>query len=148
MMQRSLSCSVLALGVAMAVTASVAAQQPTPAVPAAPGAAGARATTATPELPPGYVIGTGDVLSIVFWRDKDMSADVVVRPDGKISLPLLNEVQAAGYPPEQLRAALVTAAAKYIEDPNATVVVKEIHSRNVFITGNVAKPGTDRKSVV
>ena len=141
-MQRSRSCSVLALGVAMAVTASAAAQQPTPAVPAAPGAADARATTVTPVLPPGYVIGAGDVLSIVFWRDKDMSADVVVRPDGKISLPLLNEVQAAGYPPEQLRVALVTAAAKYIEDPNATVVVKEIHSRNVFITGNVAKPGT------
>ena len=82
------------------------------------------------------------MLSIVFWRDKDMSADVVVRPDGKISLPLLNDVQAAGLTPEQLRAQLVKAAAKFIEDPNATVVVKEIHSRKVFITGNVAKPGT------
>ena len=55
-------------------------------------------------LPPGYVIGPDDVLSIVFWRDKDMSADVVVRPDGKISLPLLNDVQAAGLTPDQLRA--------------------------------------------
>ena len=53
--------------------------------------------------PTGYVIGPDDVLSIVFWRDKDMSADVTVRPDGKISLPLLNDIQAAGPTPDQLR---------------------------------------------
>jgi polysaccharide export outer membrane protein len=99
------------------------------------------AATSVP-LPPGYVIGPEDVLSVMFWRDKDMSADVVVRPDGKISLPLLNDVDAAGLTPEQLRGQLVKSAAKFVEDPNATVVVKEIHSRKVFITGNVAKPGT------
>lgn len=93
-------------------------------------------------VPPGYVIGAEDVLSIVFWRDKDMSADVVVRPDGKISLPLLQDVDAAGYAPEELRARLVKLASKYLEDPNATVVVKEIHSRKVFITGQVTKPGS------
>jgi polysaccharide export outer membrane protein len=93
-------------------------------------------------LPAGYLIGPEDVLSIVFWRDKDMSADVVVRPDGKISLPLLNEVQAAGLTPEQLRAHLTAAAAKFVTEPTASVVVKEIHSRKVFITGNVTKPGT------
>ncbi len=93
-------------------------------------------------VPADYVIGADDALSIVFWRDKDMSADVVVRPDGKISLPLVNEVQAAGFTPEQLRAAVVEAASKYIEEPNATVVVKEIRSRKVFITGNVAKPAS------
>jgi polysaccharide biosynthesis/export protein len=92
--------------------------------------------------PTGYVIGPQDVLSVVFWRDKDMSADVVVRPDGNISLPLLNEVAAAGLTPEQLRAKLTEAASKFVEDPTATVVVKEIHSRNVYITGNVAKPAT------
>ena len=97
---------------------------------------------ATPILPPGYVIGPADVLSIVFWRDKDMTADVTVRPDGKITLPLLNEVSAGGFTPEELRARLVEAAKAYIEDPNATVVVKEIRSRNVFITGSVAKPAT------
>jgi polysaccharide export outer membrane protein len=93
-------------------------------------------------LPTGYVIGPEDVLTIVFWRDKDMSGDFVVRPDGKISLPLLNDVQAAGLTPEQMRAQIEKSAQKYIEDPNASVVVKEIHSRKVFITGNVAKPGT------
>ncbi|MGH9421562.1 MAG: polysaccharide biosynthesis/export family protein [Thermoanaerobaculia bacterium] len=97
---------------------------------------------ATPVIPAGYVIGPSDVLSIVFWRDKDMTAEVTVRPDGKITLPLLNEVVAGGYTPEELRVRLVEAAKKFIEDPNATVVVKEIRSRNVFITGNVAKPAS------
>jgi polysaccharide export outer membrane protein len=93
-------------------------------------------------LPAGYLIGPEDVLSIVFWKDKDMSADVVVRPDGKISLPLVNEVQAAGLTPEQLRARLTEVASKFVTEPTAAVVVKEIHSRKVFITGMVAKPGT------
>lgn len=108
------------------------------------------ATSATPNgpvpagasLPAGYVIGPDDVLSIVFWRDKDMSAEVVVRPDGKISLPLVNDIQAAGTTPEQLRVLLEEAAGKVIKEPNATVVVKTINSRKVYITGNVLKPGT------
>jgi len=93
-------------------------------------------------VPPGYMIGAGDLLSIVFWRDKDMSADVTVRPDGRISIPLINEIVAAGSTPEELRARLTQAAGKLITDPDVTVVVKEIHSRNVYITGNVAKPST------
>jgi polysaccharide export outer membrane protein len=88
------------------------------------------------------VIGAEDVLSVVFWRDKEMSAEVVVRPDGKISLPLLNDVQATGYTPEELRAVVEKAASKYIAEPSATVLVKAINSRKVYITGNVAKPGT------
>ena len=91
---------------------------------------------------PAYVIGPDDELSIVFWRDKDLSADVVVRPDGKISLPLLNDIQAAGFTPDQLRENLVAAAGKYVEQPTATVVVKTIRSRNAYITGKVAKPGS------
>jgi polysaccharide export outer membrane protein len=81
------------------------------------------------------------VLSIIVWREKDLSADVAVRPDGKISLPLLNDVQAAGLTPEQLRLQLTEAAGKLIEEPNVTVVVKEINSRKVFVMGQVAKPG-------
>jgi polysaccharide export outer membrane protein len=99
-------------------------------------------TAAAPAVRPDYVIAPDDVLAIVFWRDKDLSGDVVVRPDGKITLPLLRDIEAAGSTPEQLRARLIQAAARYLEDPDATVVVKEIRSRNVFITGNVAKPGT------
>jgi polysaccharide biosynthesis/export protein len=125
---------------AIGVAASAAGQSVPPSTTAA--APAASVSTATSVLPAGYVIGPSDVLSIVFWRDKDMSADVTVRPDGNISLPLLNDVTAAGYTPDQLRAKLIEAASKYVEDPNATVVVKEIHSRNVFVTGNVAKPAT------
>ena len=119
--------------------AGAAGQQPPNAAPAPPSNGASGAVTAS--MPAGYVIGTDDVLSVVFWRDKDMSADAVtVRPDGKISLPLLNDVQAAGYTPDQLRVTLVQAASRFVDEPNATVLVKEIHSRKVFITGNVAKP--------
>jgi len=92
--------------------------------------------------PADYVIGNDDVLTVVFWRDKDMSTEVSVRPDGKISLPLLNDVQAAGLTPDELRANLSAAANKFIEDPTVSVVVKTINSRRVFITGQVGKPGT------
>jgi polysaccharide biosynthesis/export protein len=117
-------------------------QSPDVSPVAAAGKAEAPPPTASVTLPSGYVIGPDDVLAIVFWRDKDMSSEATVRPDGKISLPLLNDVHAAGLTPEQLREQIVSAAAKYVAEPNATVVVKEIHSLKVFITGNVAKPGT------
>jgi len=91
--------------------------------------------------PPDYVIGPDDVLTVVFWRDKDMTSDVTVRPDGKITVPLLNDVQAAGLSPDQLRTQLVEAASKLFEDPTVAVVVKAINSRKVFVTGNVGKPG-------
>jgi polysaccharide export outer membrane protein len=91
--------------------------------------------------PADYVIGPDDQLTVVFWREKEMSSDVAVRPDGKISLPLLNDVQAAGLTPEQLRLQLTEAASKFIEEPTVTVVVRQINSRKVFVVGNVAKPG-------
>jgi polysaccharide biosynthesis/export protein len=92
--------------------------------------------------PPGYVIGPLDVLEVLFWKDKDLSAEVVVRPDGRISLPLLNEIEAGGLTPEQLRFRVLESARRFIEEPTATVIVKQINSRNVFITGEVQKPGT------
>ena len=70
-----------------------------------------------------------------------MTADVAVRPDGKISLPLLNDVTAAGLTPSQLRDHLVEASKQYFEDPSVTVVVRQMNSRKVFITGEVNKPG-------
>ena len=94
------------------------------------------------ESPANYVIGPDDVLSVVFWRDKDLTSDVVVRPDGKISLPLLNDVQAGGLTPDQLREAVCTAARRFIEEPSVTVIVKQIKSRKLFITGQVEKPGS------
>ena len=123
------------------LTGSVVAAQP-PIAAEQRATDGSSAAPAGVSLPAGYVIGPEDVLTIVFWRDKDMSAEVVVRPDGKISLPLLNDVIAAGSTPDELRAQLVKSAGKYLEDPNATVVVKEIHSRKVFVTGQVSKAGS------
>ena len=111
----------------------------------APGAVQPRAAGLGPVAaiipPPEYVIGPNDMLSVLFWHDKDMSTDVLVRPDGNITLPLLNDIQAAGLTPEQLRERILVEARRYIEDPSPTVVVKEINSRKVFITGLVEKPG-------
>jgi polysaccharide export outer membrane protein len=91
--------------------------------------------------PDDYLIGVEDVLVIVFWRDKDMSAEVVVRPDGKITLPLINDVVAAGLTPDQLREKVSKEAERFIEEPAATVVVKQINSRKVYITGEVGRGG-------
>jgi polysaccharide export outer membrane protein len=130
---------------ALTFAAPVFAQTQTPA-PAAqststPAAAVAAPRPTDPVVPPGYVIGTDDVLSIVYWKDKDMSADAKVRPDGRIALPLINEVHAAGLTPEQLHKKLTDESKKYMEDANITVVVREINSRKAFITGEVNKPG-------
>jgi polysaccharide export outer membrane protein len=95
----------------------------------------------TPDQRANYVIGPDDVLSVLFWRDKDMTADVVVRPDGKISLPLINDIQAGGLTPSELCEAVKAVARRYVEDPSVTVVVKQINSRKLFITGQVEKPG-------
>lgn len=115
-----------------------------PAQSVSPSPAPKSAASATPvgvQPPPGYLIGSDDTLSIVFWREENLSADVVVRPDGKISLPLINDVQAVGLTPDQLRVAVTEAAAKFVEEPTVTVIVKAINSRKVFITGMVSKPG-------
>lgn len=94
-----------------------------------------------PAVSPDYVIGPTDVLSIVFWGDRDLSTEVTVRPDGKISLPLLNDVVAAGQTPEQLRHRLADAARRFVQSPVVTVVVRQVNNNRAFITGQVAHPG-------
>lgn len=115
-----------------------------PAPPQAAAAVQAPAVQAPAGVTPpaDYVIGPEDQLAILFWRDKDLSAEVAVRPDGRITLPLLNDIVAAGLTPDELRERIQQAASRYVEGPNATVVVKQINSRKVFVTGKVAKPGT------
>lgn len=138
-----LACSACAVE-AFAQAAGSAAKQPpsAPAATAKPSPAAAAPVLPAGVAPPnGYVIGPDDQLSIVYWREKDLSADVVVRPDGLISLPLLNDVKASGLTPEQLRVAITQGASKFVEEPTVSVVVKAINSRKVFITGQVAKPG-------
>jgi polysaccharide export outer membrane protein len=113
-------------------------QGPAPSSSSAPGE---RDPAAVP-LPAGYVIGPADVLTIVFWRDKDMSAEAaVVRPDGKVSLPLLNDVQAAGLTPMQLRATLAGSFEHYMPAPMLSVIVREVHSFKVTVIGEVKTPG-------
>jgi polysaccharide biosynthesis/export protein len=92
-------------------------------------------------VPADYLIGPDDVLQVVFWQEKDLSAEVVVRPDGRISLPLINEVQAAGSTPAQLRTTIMQAAARFVTDPSLTIFVKTINSRKVYVMGQVTKPG-------
>src|SRR5689334_14591064 len=95
------SCLWLSLGLSLCVSNSGAAQVVTRPSPPADTASAAVAVV-PPVVPKNYVIGVEDVLNVVFWRDKDMSAEVVVRPDGKISLPMLNDVAAVGMTPEEL----------------------------------------------
>jgi len=133
--------AVSALVVTVATLASTYAQQPQLPPNGSPKPPAGVTIPAGVEPPPDYVIGPDDVLTVVFWRDKDLSSDVTVRPDGKISLPLLNDVQAAGLTPDQLRVRLTETAAKFVEQPTITIVVRDIKSRRVFVTGNVGKPG-------
>jgi polysaccharide export outer membrane protein len=91
--------------------------------------------------PGDYVIGADDLLSVVFWRDQQLSGDVLVRPDGKISVPLLDDIQAAGLTPLQLRDRLLLEARRFLNEAIVTVVVKQTNSRKVFITGRVLRPG-------
>lgn len=114
--------------------------------PASPEAQSRSASTTAPSglsatLPSEYVIGVDDVLNVVFWKEKDLSGEVVVRPDGKISLTMLNDIPAAGLTPEQLAEAVAKAAMKYVREPSATVMVKEVRSRKVYVIGEVARPG-------
>ena len=90
---------------------------------------------------PDYVIGPEDMLNISVWKEPDVSGAVPVRPDGKISMPLLGDMQAAGSTPMQLTQRLTDGLKKYMDDPRVTVIVTAINSRRVFILGQVGRPG-------
>src|SRR5271167_3882920 len=107
------------------------------AVPAMAGDTVQKTATADPN----YVIGAQDVLDINVWKEPDVSRVVPVRPDGKISLPLLNDVQAAGLTPTQLATVISEGLKKFINSPQVTVTVNEINSRRVYVTGEVAHAG-------
>lgn len=115
---------------------------PAPAPPAAPGVPPGQVAPAGVTPPSDYTIGADDVLEVIVWREKDLSAEVKVRPDGKVSLPLVNDIQAGGLTPEAFRAAVTTAVTKFVAEPSVTVIVKQINSRQVFVMGEVVKPGT------
>ena len=157
---RKLMATVLALtlaghAVALAQTAPPAqAKPPKPAQPAPtqtqkpqvppaakPGAPAAQNVGPTVAVEPGFTIGPEDVLGVIVWREADVSGDVMVRPDGMITLPLIRDIRAAGLTPQELADRLQTALREYVTDASVTVVVRQMNSRKVFITGEVARPG-------
>ncbi len=100
---------------------------------------GARASVPGPSAD--YRIGPQDVLTISVWKEPEITRTVPVRPDGKISLPLLNDVQAAGLTPMELAESITIGLKKFIADPQVTVIVTEINSRHFYVLGEVGRPG-------
>ena len=90
---------------------------------------------------PSYMIGAEDVLDVNVWKEPDLTRVVPVRPDGKITLPLINDVQAAGSTPQQLAASVTEKLRKFMTDPQVTVIVTQINSQRVFVIGEVLRAG-------
>jgi polysaccharide export outer membrane protein len=95
----------------------------------------------TPGVPSDYTIGADDTLRISVWKEPDMSVVLPVRPDGKISMPLLDDVQAAGMTPMQLGSSIREKLKKYIADPRVTVVVTAMNSQRIYVLGEVTHTG-------
>jgi polysaccharide export outer membrane protein len=89
-----------------------------------------------------YVIGPDDVLAVNVWKEPDLSRSVLVRPDGKITLPLLKDIEASGSTPDQLQARIEKGLSEFISKPSVTVIVQEAKSHKFNILGAVQKPGT------
>jgi polysaccharide export outer membrane protein len=90
---------------------------------------------------PNYVIGPQDMLDISVWKEAELTRTIPVRPDGKISMPLLNDVRAAGLTPNQLAAQITTSLKRFVTDPQVTVIVTQINSQRVYILGEVMRTG-------
>ena len=90
----------------------------------------------------GYIVGDSDVLHINVWKEPEVSQTVVVRTDGNISLPLINEVKVSGLTPSQIQNMIGEKLKNFLNNPQVTVTVTEIHSKRAFITGEVVRPGT------
>jgi len=107
----------------------------------------ARSENAAKDVPysvtadPSYVIGPEDLLDISVWKEPDLTRTVPVRPDGKISLPLLDDVQAAGQTPTQLAAQVTESLKKYVTGPQVTVIVTAINSQRIYLLGEVTRAG-------
>jgi polysaccharide export outer membrane protein len=128
-------------------TSPVAANTPEPITPAP---SGAPAATVAPSInvesailtdANDYRIGPEDLLDISVWKNPELSRTVPVRPDGKVSLPLVNDIQASGLTPTALRQQLIERLSEYIPAPEVAVIVREVHSMKVAVVGSVKTPG-------
>src|SRR6202022_4304569 len=88
-----------------------------------------------------YVIGADDVLDVSVWKEQELTRTLQVRPDGKISMPLLGDVQAAGLTPGQLAQTVGERLKKYLTAPQVTVILTQINSQRVYVIGEVTRPG-------
>ena len=88
-----------------------------------------------------YLIGAEDVINVSVWKEPELTLTVPVRPDGNISLPLINDVRAVGQTPMQLAAHITARFKQYLAEPRVTVIVTQINSRRFYILGEVARPG-------
>jgi len=116
-------------------------KQSKPSVQEAADPKGVRSGSVPSPTPGDYVIGESDALNINVWKEPELSQGVVVRPDGKISLPLVGEILVSGLTPMQVQALLASKLQSYLTNPQVTVTVTDIRSRVVSITGEVGKPG-------
>lgn len=90
---------------------------------------------------PNYVIGADDSILVTVWKEPQLSGTLTVRPDGKISLPLINDIVAAGFTPMQLATELTSRLTKFVTDPVVSVGVLSVKSKRIFMTGEIGRPG-------
>jgi polysaccharide export outer membrane protein len=131
---------------AKAVPAQEPVRHETPAAgsAAAPAPASAPATPATPIVEPvgdAFRIGPEDVLDVQVWKNPELSRVVPVRPDGMISIPLVNDIRAAGLTPIELRQQITQRLSEFVPSPEVSVIVREVHSVKVAVLGSVRMPG-------
>jgi polysaccharide export outer membrane protein len=126
------SCAALALLSALALAI-------VPALPAA-AAKPAAAPAAEPAAPP-YMIQPGDVLTVSVWKEKELQADVLVRPDGGLSFPLAGDIQATGRTVDEVRQLIEKGLKRYIPDPAVSVALKQIGGNFIYVIGKVNRPG-------
>lgn len=134
----ALVCCMFGSLVAQTQTANFKTPDPAASDPARP------ADTAKPAevVPAGYIVGDSDIIRVNVWKEPEVSQTVVVRTDGSISLPLINEVKVSGMTPLQIQDMVAEKLKGFLNNPQVTVTVIEIRSKRAFITGEVARPGT------
>jgi len=115
--------------------AAPAASAQLPAAPAQPPCPPAESSTDT------YVIGANDMLTVTVWKEQTLSGNLLVRPDGMVSIPLVGDVEAAGLTPLHLACDIANKLKKFVQDPNVSVVVTQIHSKVVYLMGEVTRTG-------
>ncbi len=124
------------------LTSSIAAAQTNSAVSAANSVSASKTSSSGSAVTEEFVIGPGDVLAITVWKEAEISKVLPVRSDGRISLPLIGELQSSGLTPRQLEAEITKRLKDYVADPAVTVVVQEIHSQKINVLGMVSHPGS------